>query len=128
MGKTPSTAQRSPVHHVCACVLWLDERRLCASQTPHVRDRARRCLFVRLTQTDCRGAVLCRVHYLIRVNFSNNPLLARVAHRGGGGAESLITFLLHRRSVFSITPGSHLQHLLLLTQQRRLSKWAETGK
>lgn len=44
-------------------------------------------------QTDCRGAVLCRMHYLIRVNFSNNPLLARVAHGGGGGAESLITFL-----------------------------------
>lgn len=69
----------------------------------HARDRARHYLFVRLTQMDGCGAVLCRMHYLIRVNFSNNPLLARVAHRGGGGVESLITLLLNRRSFFSTT-------------------------
>lgn len=48
------------------------------------------CMFARLTQTDCRGAVLCRVHYLIRVNFPNNPLLARVDHalQGGWGRRS----------------------------------------
>lgn len=81
--KTLPPAQRGP------CARWT---------------RARRYLFARLPQTDCRGGgVLCCMHYLIRVNFSNNPLLARVADGGGGGAESLITFLLHRRGLFSVT-------------------------
>lgn len=79
------------------------------------------CMFARLTQTDCRGAVLCRVHYLIRVNFSNNPLLARVDHAlqgagGGGGAESLIAFPPRRRSSF---PPLQIPALAVVCTQKK---------
>lgn len=67
-----------------ACVLWLDERcAACQSNTACVCVRlCAQYLFVRFTQTDLGDSVLCCVHYLIRVNFSNNPLLARVDRSG----------------------------------------------
>lgn len=45
---------------------------------------------------DCRDCVLCCcMHYLIRMNFSNNPLLASVDHKGKTKTGlSFITFLL----------------------------------
>ena len=77
----------SPRLYVHFCALW------CAC----VQGKGCVCshLFVRFTPMDCRDCVLCRLHYLIRMNFSNNPLLARVDHKGKTKTgPSFITFLL----------------------------------
>lgn len=61
-------------------------------------------LFARFTQMDCGIAACAGAQYLIRMNFSNNPLLAGVDQRGRRGlgrggryeAGSFITFQLHQ--------------------------------
>lgn len=46
---------------------------------------------------DCRDSILCGMCNLIRMNFSENPLLARVDHRGKTKTGlSFITFLLQQ--------------------------------
>lgn len=58
-----------PVHSICLCAL------------------------------DCRDSILCCMCNLIRMNFSENPLLARVDHRGKTKTGlSFITFLLQQYS------------------------------
>lgn len=65
------------------------------------------CVLVRTVYSIClwglpewitrQSVLLCCMHYLIRMNFSNNPLLASVDHRGKTKTgPSFITFLLHQ--------------------------------
>lgn len=57
------------VYDVCA-------RQICAVCVHRIQ-----ALFLWFTQMGHRDCLLCCMHYLIRVNFSNNPLLLRVDHK-----------------------------------------------